>query len=1224
MPLSYTQAPVVAVGSPIVSHQYNKLADAFNDRLKQGVGDPTWRLFWYSHSLIRGMRNPDSSGNLYPAEDEVWKFYAHVKHDLGINWPVAAAGTTEGINVANPMGAFVFGLEPNLYDEPGRMNYDGAENTGIDLDPIPTTPLDFWNLGKTQRGVTNSDRTDLGSANALVAAQSHGPIQYGAASFFLKSYGGYLSSPSLDGSTPLCADDFNLDLRPVFRNIAEAKDCNYLTCPEDSQSSDADCPGVEKPIRGWAQGFTSYVILHWDGTITTLPISDFFEGPYTDNAFLRREGSEQLQQTLNKFVSEFRGAEAQRDNSDYNVKETGFDFQRFLTGQYFLAPAYGTNTGSAGALEAIYPQFDFAAGSPAGTFGVYNASTSYAIHSGFVIAGVIAVGGPITSDKRFEIYVNDVVVGTLTITVADDEADVWFEAPYSGTIKIKCLDAIAASGEDVFVEIAELMAYKPDINDSYAVLRMAATNGASDTEGLGTDEVDPKGISDDYFAHGLSHNPTHTGIPAQTFMNKNPIWETARRMINERQRMVDRIQLEGYEVSGGKSILYFSRHPRGVTALDIFEGIAPSTDAISSGSIKPGIKYIVDATGGDSVTYDGATYTDGQTFTGVYQVDTFTKSGSPTVNEYEIILAEAPEEGENNEWLMFLTTTVYEGRESSIFKPEAYGDVLGFLHDRCTFLSNCWNKITKPKFNEVRQHVAYGARPLLRTENPSGYRYLENDDSDCLWEANGNNMITTDNGACDPDDGNDCNGSKRHYQSCPVYPPDYQVESVTLTATGQVKVQLSGRLQANTSAPSSITNSVSGWNTAIDAIDGISPSVGDPDDQRTDETAVLEYLLFDQDGRDCSLRIGDVAPDADTVSGFWAGDFNGSCFPRFYFTKLIPKVYEDDNLSLQEHDTRATVDNFLWMEYVLRAICEGFVDRLSTINQLCEQCTGTFPDPCSVDRKLYDYRWATLNDQANGSRWQYFLPLLVREDGQRGHGPLPNTLMYAEHFNQLARAINLLTRARISLPVLFERRQRQYEGEKAAALLNSDGQAAGDQFQDAVSAPPASTLISTGSWTDDTAAEAEYRVYLDDDGGGTTVVKSLLTTQEYRVSLGDLWKNSLSTDLEALLTTSFGFLAAKQTGRQEASREPASDDLDNPPCTGKPFEDASGFHKWTEVGDDDEHECLLITAGLLTTDAPPVNDLYWYTDGSCTGVNFSKTVLVPQSATGFVEVPTHS
>jgi len=34
-----------------------------------------------------------------------------------------------------------------------------------------------------------------------------------------------------------------------------------------------------------------------------------------------------------------------------------------------------------------------------------------------------------------------------------------------------------------------------------------------------------------------------------------------------------------------------------------------------------------------------------------------------------------------------------------------------------------------------------------------------------------------------------------------------------------------------------------------------------------------------------------------------------------------------------------------------------------------------------------------------------------------------------------------------------------------------------------------------------------------------------------------------------------------------------------------------------------------------------VNDLYWYTDGSCTGVNFSKTVLVPQQGAGFVEVP---
>lgn len=1217
MPLQYTKAPTVSVGSAITSGQYNKLADAFNDRLQGGVADPTWRLFWYSHALLRGMRNPDASRTNYPAEDETWKFYNHIAHDAGLDWPVAPAGTPEGINVVNPLGAFVFGQEPSLYDEPGRMNWDASEQTGIDLDPAPSTPLDFWELGKNQRGVTDSTGSDLTLAYALVAAQSHGRIPVGSNSFYLKGYGGFFSSASLDATTPLCNDNYNLDIRPSFRNIDEAKDCNYLTCPEDSQSGDADCPGLAKPLRGWSQGFTSYLLYHWDGTITHLPFDNFFEGPYTDNAILRRQHSEQLQQTLNKFVSEFRGTTAQRQASDYEIFGTGFDFQKFLTTQYYLAPAYGEPTGYDGALEAIYPQFDWPAGSPAGTFGTYNASTTYAIHSGFVLAGAIAVGDPITADKRFEIYLDDELLTTLTITTGSDEADFWFEVPAAGTVKIKCLDAIAASGEDVFVEIAEILAYKPDVNDAYTVLRMATVNDPSGADGLGTDETDPVDISDDYSAHGMIYNPTHTEIRAQTTMNKNPIWETARRMINERQRMVERNNLEGYEVSGGKSILYYDRNPRGLSSLDLFDGIAPSTAAIASGDIRPGVKYKVTLGGGEDVTYDGTTYsTDGDEFTGVYGETDYTETGSPTVKESEIIIATAPEQGETNEWLMFMSTVAYEDRESSVFKPEAYGDILGFLHDRCTFLSKCWSQ-NVTKFNEIRQHVAYGAKPLLRTENPPGYRYLEHSDASCQWEATGNNLIQPDNGACDPTDV-DCFGSINHYRSCQVYPPDYKVESVTLTASGQVKVTLTGRLQTDDAAPASISNTLASWTSAISTI----TTTGDG--YRTDEMAVLEYLKYDSDGTHCTLRPGDISPDADTTSGYWAGDFNGSCFPRFYFTKLIPKVYEDGNFTLQDTDTRATVDNMLWMEYVLRAICEGYVDKQSTIDQLCEQCTGVFPDPCPTNRRLYDYTWETLNNQATGGRWLYFLPLEIRDDGQRGHGPLPNTLMYANHFNQIALAVNLLQRARFDLPTFFEKRDLVYEGTGSANLTNSDGESAADQFQDDVSAPPAATLTYTQAWQDDTSATAEQRVEFQLDGGGATELLTTRTDVEYRAGLSELRKNALPPDLKNLLTVSqsFGFLAAKQTGRQETDRQSATSATDEPPCSGAPFDDpASTWWKFVEVGTDDEHECLLITSGTLQADSVPVNDLYWYTDGSCTGVNFTKTVLVPQQGTGFVEVP---
>ena len=59
MAVNYTTAETVNVEEGVYSADYNKLALAFNDRLKNGVADPTWRLLWYAHSLVRGMRNPN-------------------------------------------------------------------------------------------------------------------------------------------------------------------------------------------------------------------------------------------------------------------------------------------------------------------------------------------------------------------------------------------------------------------------------------------------------------------------------------------------------------------------------------------------------------------------------------------------------------------------------------------------------------------------------------------------------------------------------------------------------------------------------------------------------------------------------------------------------------------------------------------------------------------------------------------------------------------------------------------------------------------------------------------------------------------------------------------------------------------------------------------------------------------------------------------------------------
>ena len=132
MALDYTRVTEVAAGNDCTSSQWNQLADAFNDRLTGGVGDPTYRLHWYLHSVFRGMRNK-ANNFVFPAEDEWWKFYSHIEPQA-FDYHPAGPGVESGTNVNNPLGAFVFGNETaNVYSEPSRLNYDSSTNEGIKL-----------------------------------------------------------------------------------------------------------------------------------------------------------------------------------------------------------------------------------------------------------------------------------------------------------------------------------------------------------------------------------------------------------------------------------------------------------------------------------------------------------------------------------------------------------------------------------------------------------------------------------------------------------------------------------------------------------------------------------------------------------------------------------------------------------------------------------------------------------------------------------------------------------------------------------------------------------------------------------------------------------------------------------------------------------------------------------------------------------------------------------
>ena len=1251
MALSYKQAPTVTVGATITSSQWNALAQSFNDRLLGGVGDPTYRLHWFWHSLFRVLRAPNGSN--FAPEDEWWKIYAHVQTDEA-TFPTTAAGQPEGAFLGNPINGFVFGNGDDIKSEAGRLSYDSADGQGILLHNTagaPATDSEKWDIGRYQRGVVDgSATTDLSLANALVAARSH--FNMGFFKWFQRSYGGFIPRPAYNGQ---CANSPDLpDYALKFTNTS---------VEPNTSTTYSTCPGQANAVFSWFKASKDYILIHWspsDGTngITRLPIADYIEGPYdgaNNDARLAHPPGDQLPRALNAFVEQFRGTAAEQAASGYKVEEKAFDFESFLTRQYYLAPAYGTSSG--GTVTASYERFGFDPSTSANIYGGLHDSsgnvtgtTSYAINSGFVLAGVLAFRDAGTGDKTFSIEVDGTELAQVTIPNGDDSKSAWFSAPTGGTVRVKNITAMGA-GDECYVELAELLEYKPENEDAYLVLRCgSASNVTYDAEGKDTST--PKDISDAYLRHGMIYNGNRSDVQDDTTaINANPIYRTVAEQVRKRLRMVDRHGLVGYEVSGGKSVLYFNRRAFGLSYADQFEDIAPSQTAIASGAIQAGIEYTV--SGGTSITYNGATVAAGAQFTGAHGVTTYTKTaGAETVLEYELIRENAPEAGYSNQWSMFMQSIGYQDSESSAYKPSGYSDVIGWGHDRCAMFSKEWTNVAgagDPVGKEILPHVTpYPGKYLQRSENPTGYRYLLSTHDVPLGEVlpgtQGAHLITQANYDNCEDSGNtDCIGANGHYKSCKVYVPDYKITSVRDAGNNQVRVELDRRLSHNEDAPSAIANVafIADGNNSREAYIDADSTGSTNGGYRTDENAVVDYLhtFIDGSGTECGQRIGDMAPDADSTSGWSTSEINGSCMPRFYFTRLIPYVYEDNNADYDTTDTLAKTDELTWMESILRAICEGYIDEDSSNTQR-EYIDGNGLTACH-NKRLYDWTFEQLMYAANGKQHYRALPDTVRSDEVRGFGPQPSMLTYADHFNQLARAVNKLTRARIYLPVSFQYKHYNYLSETLLSVSTNASTANcsnGAVWADNV-APTTNYSLTTfdANWRDSAypTGNAYQQCRIDADSAGNCILKCEKRDVHYRFALTDEALNSLPDDLRTLVDTNtalgYGAIDENQTLAVTKTQVSAGSGYGSAGGTNGVENDyvhENKYWDWTNTHTPGgassqlfKGECVVTRGGILEASAPPTSD---YVDTDDTGNGsfaWNKRNITATDIQAFVEVP---
>lgn len=1197
---SFQRAPLVEIGSSITSTQARGIARAFNDRLRL-ISDLPWRISWYWFNLFRQIRNSDG-GFAFPPQGEWFEIYQHIDPDYTmIEWPTSPPGEPEGINIANPMGQFIFGREPDVFAEFARVQIPLRLPGNV----LPSKPSEYWYLAKFQRGALDP-ATGAQYSPAFDAAISlfhvgwfHPLVPYH------KSYGGWLPTPLVlaDNCGDLESNGLNIPSYQIFftglrsdvptagfhGSVGSAGDMPTLTyagtCPCGTLDHGA---GHVLGILRAQLGYYVYVSRGGDDCqydIDYLPARDWIEGPYSGDPYLAHDDGGQLSRVANFAHVDFRGSEEQRKSDDFAIEEVGFDNQAFFTRQYPLAPALGRYAGG-DLMEAIYPtaKWDGYTDHPAGSLGTWGPTRfDHRTTDPFVAAGFLAVAKELIGSATIEILDGDEILGTLSL-VADEAGDaeaILYLAEGRSTAQLRvrlATDArLRTTDGAIAVEVAEILPWKPYFWDSYLVTRLGGTIGGSvlqvGVDGRGVDFEEAPQLGQDLMEKGCLFNGRSDAPRDQAdWINDNPIYDAARRLISDHLRIVHRRQFVGYGVEDGKSVLYVKRFAYGLqnSRVDYFASIAPSLDPAISGRLVPGETYVVHAPEAGSITYRGATYRHGDKILAVEGFLAFQWHGLDTdLFVYDGIRHQALKKGVTNEWVMVMESKPYHPSATSIWKPEAYTDYFTYVN-RCLLYPAVMPYV-------VRRHVAFNHQveissddfsltklpmsvqaSIISPEGPSGMHF-----------SGGTNRVSVNEDFC---------------ASCPVYPSPYEVESCTVherSGDQVLKIVFKGRFRHHPDAPASVDPDAGSWSEAT--IDALRLEA-----YRTDDNACREYARHAVDaGYHGSWKNGDAANQSNLP--FTPDNPFGSIYPSFHFVKLIPEPYEDGNDTVQSDDRRCLVDPFIQMETYLKAICEAFVDGRTSAAITCQTAQGG----------LYDYTFENLCFDAFGGRWIGAFDLVRRPDSPPGFGPLPNTDMYAAVFNRLASAVNQLTRIRLDIPIQVDVRNGAGEARVSADMgpsgvsCTATGSVIGWADNQT---PPAASVTSWDIW--DVMIGSGFGA---SQGGGLDGCPFELVTQrvdvQWRISANPAYAAAMPAWLDEAITDGAGGLLASIVTTTSHDRRVIADGFDDGdpccradhvPCPGH-WLHAGQYMKWLR-SETSSTACVVLQQGTVTAPAPPTGD----------------------------------
>jgi hypothetical protein len=1147
MAISFEFVAPVGAGNPILAGDLIALAGGINERIRSGLGDWAWRLPYYWFCAARQIRNPDATGFLWPAQGEYFEAYQSVTPASGWEWPQAGPGESEGTNVASTMGSYVFGIS----DVPPEDERLADEEVGGLPTGRPVTVIDSWVLGQRQRGAYDY-ATGTAITPAITAAQSFSSIMQGPYSPHGNSYGGYLPQPASLGNcttiSPTVVQEDNLEIffTPLIDGLP------VVTFP-------GTCSTVTGDIDQIYYYPSYYLITIVGGNPVTLLRSQYIEGPYSGGARLRRTWGYHVDRVLNQFSAEFRGTEDQQAEEDAGTKKwtsSSYDNQSFFAKQYLLAPARGQVVGED--VRALYPMFrvDNILSRSAGIIG-----DPYGIDPACVAAAALVFAGFLQGSTTVEILEGTAVRASVTLTgtgvLGTDSKIVVLDPPATGTISIRLATSAifsTAVNSTIGVEVAELLNYKPQIQDLNLMLRVGGGKLELDQrqDGSGLYNSVARELYTSLVENTALVSPDGAGLPGQTVeINSNAVLDSFRRM-SEMIRIQNRHPIRGYAVQNGKAILWLSRQPSrlsGFGDLDWLNNIGPSRSDVANDAVKLGKRYVVVS---GSINHGGMAVPIGSTFTPTETYPTYFGAGS--VREYSGIYADAPPAGYSNEWVLLWQWKNLELGSTATYRAENYGDHFVFAERAHIF----YDAFNAPEKTYQRHFVPGQSESALTTQSdewiapeaPSGYRYVPGQNRQvCL-------PLDT---VCEDE-------RERFFKSCPIYEAPYEIESAISEIVGGeelVKLTFKTRFRSHPNAPASFTSDISTWDKAL----------LNEEDYRTDDNALRQYIVWNQTGAHPTVQIGldcsdtgdrsdstlifcDSTPalipapkTGDISIGTTPGhfDFVGAIIPHMLFTRLIAKPYATQNDDPDEYSTVLSIDPLIHAEVALRVGCEGWVDGVTTQSIGCTAVT------------LFDFTYENLCFQAFGGRAIGIMPSAetaynetdeVRPDKLTGFGPLPTIPTSAELFNQLVRCTNLLDSVRIMLPFDFQTRSRQGVGERTvidatlgdqATLAGCSGNAGNTsgagiawsglcvEGETTPTGPFASSLDAVSS------VQAEFRINASasptqwDCDGPDWVVQSIRVDQDYTFeylsadvlyAVPNAWEDMLHTDSSKMLATS--------------------------------------------------------------------------------------------------------